>query len=156
MFGLQFNLAVNLGHLGKHEEAAGLLPEVRGLAAQLGNRLDHLRVRWLEARVLEGQGQAQEAIATLQQVQEAFAQEGLSYDEATATLELARLYLRHGLTFETRDLAARAEPMFYALGIEPKALEAVQLFLGAARQEAASLELLDQALQALSRARPRR
>lgn len=156
MFGLQFNLVVNLGHLGKYQEAADLLPEVRCLAAQLGNRLDRLRVRWLESRVLDGQGKPDEAIAALEQVQGAFAQEDLLYDEAMATLELARLYLRHRRTAETRELATRAEPMFFALGIEPRVLEAIQLFLEAARQEAATLELLDQALQALSQARPGR
>ena len=156
MFGLQFNLTVNLCHLEKFEEAAELLPEVRRLGAQLGNRLDRLRVRWLESRVLDGQGKNEEAIATLQQVQGGFAQGGLFYDEAIATLELARLYLRQVRTAETRELATRAEPVFSALGVEPRVLEAVQLFLAAARQEAATLELLDQALQALSRAKPRR
>ena len=153
MFGAQFNLAVCLCRLEKFKEAEELLWGVRALAAELGNRIDDVRVAWLESRILIGQGELTKAVTVLKRVQGEFAKLGLFYDEALATLELARLYLRQGKTVETRELAARAEPVFRELGVAPRAQEAVLVFLEAARQEVATLELLDQALHALQEAR---
>lgn len=53
-FALHFKLATTLCHLGRHAEVEPALAEIRGLAAQLGKRLDQVRVRWLEGRVAAG------------------------------------------------------------------------------------------------------
>jgi len=153
LFGAHFTLAVNLCHLERFEEADQLLGAVRLQAAELGNRLDRLRVSWLESRVLAGQGDLEKAISVLERVQREFAAGNYFYDAALATLELARLYLRQGCTDKTKELAAQAEPVFRELNVAPRALESVLVFLEAARQEAATLEMLDQALQALGQGR---
>ncbi|HYG62383.1 MAG TPA: hypothetical protein VEL74_07365 [Thermoanaerobaculia bacterium] len=144
---------MNLCHLGRFQEAEKLLPSVWMLAAELENRNDLVRVSWLESRVLAGKGDLEKAISTLERVREAFAERKNLYDVGRSTLELARLYLRQGRTDKTKELAARAEPVFRELNVAPRALESVLVFLEAARQEAATLELLDQALQALGQGR---
>jgi lipopolysaccharide biosynthesis regulator YciM len=126
---------------------------VRLLAAELENRSDSVRVHWLESRILAGKGDLEKAVAALERVQGEFGAVEYFYDEALATLELARLYLRQRRTDKTKELAARAEPVFRELNVAPRVQESVLVFLEAARQEVATLELLDQALQALEEAR---
>jgi transcriptional regulator with XRE-family HTH domain len=54
---LRFNTVDNLLHLERYAQAAALLPEVRNLVVQQANELDLVRVLWLEAKILAGQGQ---------------------------------------------------------------------------------------------------
>jgi tetratricopeptide (TPR) repeat protein/transcriptional regulator with XRE-family HTH domain len=150
---LLFNLAVLLCHTERFDDAAKQLPELRVLIIEQENRIDQMRLPWLESRILAGQGDLPRAVAALERVQGEFAALGNFYDEARATLDLARLYLRQGRTDKTKDLAARAEPVFREMNVAPRVLESVLVFLEAARQEAATLELLDQALQALGEGR---
>jgi hypothetical protein len=53
-----FNLAVNLCHLERFEEAQEWVEEARNLGRGLGNDLDSLRVAWLSARVDAGRAGA--------------------------------------------------------------------------------------------------
>jgi len=117
LFGLRFNLAVNRCHLGHWEEAGALLPELRELAASLGNDLDLVRVRWLEGKVAAGMGARGEAIAALDGVRGAFTERRLPYDMALASLELATLYLEEGRTAEVRGLAEEMLAIFQAQGV---------------------------------------
>jgi transcriptional regulator with XRE-family HTH domain len=90
-FVLQFNLANNLLQAGRLEEAEELFPDLRELAAQLGNDLDSLRLRWLEGRLAASLGRREAAIAALQAVRQGFADRKIAYDTALASLELAAL-----------------------------------------------------------------
>ena len=69
---LRQNPALLLCHLGRYAEAEALLPEIRVLTMQLDNKLDSLRLRWLEGRVAAGLGRAEEALAALSQVRAGF------------------------------------------------------------------------------------
>jgi tetratricopeptide (TPR) repeat protein len=48
---IHHNLVDNLSKMGRHAEAADLLPELRALAAAQGSALDRLRLTWVEGRV---------------------------------------------------------------------------------------------------------
>jgi hypothetical protein len=133
-----------------------LLLQVRERAERLDNGLDLVRVKWLEAKVAAGLGWEKEAEAGFQWVKKRFEDHPLPADAALVTLELARLYLRQGRTAETRELAAEAAPVLDHLGVEHQARQAVALFWQAARTEAATLELVERAIDALRRARPAR
>src|SRR6185295_5537721 len=85
LFSIRFNLAAYLIILGRHSEAALLLPEVRELAIRLGNDLHLVRLRWLEGRASASMGQVEEAVAALRQVRGEFAARGIAYDTALAT-----------------------------------------------------------------------
>ena len=83
---LRIHPAFYLCHLERYAEAEVLVPEVRALTAQLDNKLDTLRLRWLEGRVAAGLGRAAEAVEAFSQVRVGFAAEGIAYDAALAGL----------------------------------------------------------------------
>lgn len=150
----RFNLAVNLCHLGRFEEAQPLVPEVRKLAVQLRNGLDLVRVVWLQGKIAAGLGQVEEAEAALEQVRQEFAARNMPYDAALVELELALLYQKQGRTADVRRLARRSAPVFRALRVDRETLAAVMLFCQAAEREEATVELVRGALEALQKARP--
>ncbi len=143
----------NLYHLGRYREAMELLPRVRDLAVQQGNELDLLRVVWLEARVAAGDDRREQAMVSLEQVRQDFTTRGLPYDAALASLELALLYLEEGRTAEVRNLARAMGWIFKAQGIAREALAALTLFLDAAQQETATVELTRRVVTDLERTR---
>ncbi|HXU47252.1 MAG TPA: helix-turn-helix transcriptional regulator, partial [Thermoanaerobaculia bacterium] len=78
---VEFNWTSNLWHLARFPEAQErLVRNVQPLTLELGNGLDRLRVRWLEARVAEGLGRRDEAAAGLREVWHAFADRQILFD----------------------------------------------------------------------------
>jgi transcriptional regulator with XRE-family HTH domain len=152
-FGLQFNRAVNLVHLSRVDEAAALVPGVREMAVRLGNELDLIRVRWLEARVAVGKGDRAEAMEALAWVKKEFAARNIAYDTALASLELAVLYLGEGRTGEVKTLAEEMRPVFQSQGVHREALAALRVFSEAAAREAVTLDLARRLVAYLERAR---
>jgi len=147
------SLAVNLCYLERHAEAAPLAVEARALAIALRNELDLLRALWLGARVAAGLGRRAEAIAAFRQVRDDFAGQGLGYDAALATLDLAVLLLEEDRSAEVRSLATEMVPIFASLEVHREALAALRLFWQAAEQEAATAEHGRRLLRFLERAR---
>jgi tetratricopeptide (TPR) repeat protein len=137
----RFNLAVNLCHLGRHFEARPLAAEARELAVTLGNDLDLLRQDWLEARIGAGLGLRAEAIATLRRVREGFADRGVPYDAALATLDLAVLLLEEERTVEVRAVAPESVPIFESLDVRREVLAASRLFWASVEQDTATAEV---------------
>jgi len=140
-FGVRFGIVVNLCELGRHAEAEPLLAEVRDLAVGLGLKLYLRRLRWLEGRVAGGLGRTEEAIATLTAVKDEFADQGIAYDAALATLEIAVLLLDHGRTAEVKRLAEQSKKIFDAQGVAREALATLQVFRQAVAREAITAAL---------------
>src|SRR3954451_15214346 len=138
---LRFNMADDLLQLGRYTEAAALLPRVRELAVEQANELDLLRVVWLQAKIDAGQERTAVAQAGLEQVRRKFADLGMPYDAALASLYLAVLGLRTGQTAKVRELAVEMEAIFRAKKIHREALVALALFWEAAKRETATVEL---------------
>jgi len=141
LFNVRFSLGVNLCNAGRYGEALELLPEVRRLALQLGNGLDLLRVRWLDALISAGLGKIEKAVVDLEHVSEELIRLGIAFDAARACLDLAQLYLRQGRTAEVKRIAAQVVEVFKAQKVPEPALAAVILFQQAAEQERATIEL---------------
>ncbi|HYO11760.1 MAG TPA: helix-turn-helix transcriptional regulator, partial [Thermoanaerobaculia bacterium] len=152
LFGLLFNTAANLRHLGRYAEAAGFLPRVREMAVHLGD-LHYIRVVWLTARVAAGLGRREEAEAGFEQVRREFESRDLPYEAALASLDLAVLWLEAGRTAEVRELAVEMERVFKEKKIAREALAAVILFCEAARREAATVELARRVIGEIEAAR---
>ncbi|HEX7181570.1 MAG TPA: helix-turn-helix transcriptional regulator [Thermoanaerobaculia bacterium] len=148
----RFNLARCLCDLGKYKEAESRLPEVRALTMELRNETDLWRVRWLEAKVLAGFGQTDEAREALEQVRRAFAAPAIAYDGALVSLELALLHLKEGDTGRVKTLAEEMMWIFEAEGVPDNALAALTVFCQAAKQEAATVDLTQRILRFLERA----
>ena len=150
---LGLNTALLLCHLERFEEAEALLPEIRALTARLDNKLDSLRLRWLEGRGAAGLGRTTEAVEALSQVRAGFAAEGIAYDTALATLELAIVHLQQGRTREVKALVRQMAPIFKAQGVHREALAALKLFCEAVETEAVTVELARRVVEYLYRAR---
>lgn len=154
---LESNRALNLWHLGHFAEASGILEErVKPLTLELGKALDRLRVRWLEGRIAEGLGKPSEAVAAFQEVWQAFADRGISFDAALAALELAALQLELGRTREVRALAGNALPIFAAQTFPREVLASAHLFWSAAKREEATATAARDLLATLQRLEPTR
>ncbi len=152
-FALRCNLTVNLCHLGRFDEAEAFLPEVRQLVDRSGNRLDKLRVRWLEGRVAAGMGRWDEALAALSQVRAEFTSRGIAFDTALVNLELAVVHLELGRIGEVKTLARQVLPIFKAQGGHREAFAALLLFREAAESEAVTVEFTQRLIEYLHRAR---
>jgi transcriptional regulator with XRE-family HTH domain len=146
-------LVLNLCHLGRHGDAEQMIGEVRGLARQLGNRLDLVRVDWLQGRIAAGLGRHDEAIALLERVRAKFVEDEIGYDAALVTLELAEIHATLGHRAEVKSLARESAPIFAQQGVHAEARRALELFRQAALQDRATAQLLRAVVNYLYRAR---
>lgn len=147
----------NLVHLlvdtGRYREALGRLDETRALHRQLGGRLDFVRFRWLEAKVYHGLGWMGKAAALYSEVRQSFIDEGLGYDVALVSLDLAAVYSREGKTAEVRRLAEEMLPIFRSRNAHQEAIAALLFFRDAARRESATVSLIQEVADYLRRSR---
>ncbi len=146
------NLLTALVAVGRFDEAAGRLAEVRGAFA-LAGPVDRIRLRWLEARIAAGQGRQEEAESILREVREEFFRRQMGYDAALAALELAVLFVEQGRTPEIKQLAIEVLPLFESREVHREALGALILFQRAAEQENLTAELARQVATFLARER---
>jgi tetratricopeptide (TPR) repeat protein len=149
----RFNLCVNLSHVGRHREAALLLPSIRQLAEELQDELDCIRTRWLEGRVASGLGQTATALQALEEARRAFAKRGMHYDVILSLLETAALLLERGDLAEVQQLTGELAPIFEKKGVHHEALKALRLFEEAAVRHAATVDFARRLLAYLFRAR---
>lgn len=150
---LRFHVANNLSHLSRFEAAEELLPEIRALTVKLGNQLDSLRSRWLEARIAAGLGRKLEALVMLSQLRAEFMGLGIPYDTALVTMEMATLQLELGHTRDIKLLSRHLVDIFQAEGIHREALAALKLFWDAAQKATASVNLARQVTEYLHKSR---
>jgi tetratricopeptide (TPR) repeat protein len=138
---IHHNLVDNLSKMGRHAEAADLLPSLRDLAAAHGSTLDHLRLQWVEGRVAAGLGDHAQARHLLAGVRQVFLDNGNPYEAALATLDLVIPHLEEGNTAEVRALADEMVTVFCEHDVSREALAALLLFQEAARRETATADL---------------
>jgi hypothetical protein len=122
------------------EDVEARLPSLRQVAAELGNKLDQVRVRWLSARVDAGLGRREQARASFKQVVRDFTLRGNAFGAAMASVELAILHLEDGQTVEVRMLAETMLQVFSSETVEREALAAVTLFCEAAKLETLTID----------------
>jgi tetratricopeptide (TPR) repeat protein len=144
-----FNLCANLVDLSRLAEASEVLPQVRERFVAHGKDFELVRLLWLEGKIHEGLGRTELAIAAIDQVRRDFTSRRKLDDAALAGLDLAALYLEVGRTAETRDLARQMAKVFGSLRIKREELAAVRLFVEAAEQEVATVELARRAAAAI-------
>jgi transcriptional regulator with XRE-family HTH domain/tetratricopeptide (TPR) repeat protein len=142
----------NLCLLGQPEEAAEGLSERRALGLKLGNRLDLLRLTWLEGKIAAGMGRSEEAIALLEEVRARFVELKSSYHAALVTVELAEVLAGLGRHAEVKAIARESAGVFRDQRVHIEAQRALDLFCRAAEQEGVSTELLRGLLAYLYRA----
>jgi len=149
---VQFNRMVNLCHIHRAAVAARMLPELRSLAVRINYKLDQVRLRWLEGKIDAGIGRTQEAVEALSWVRAKFADDGIRYDEALVSTELAGLYLEQGRTADVKRLVRLMAPVFAAEDVHAEAQKALGLFRRAVELETVTVELVRRLVAYLYRA----
>jgi len=147
---VRHNLVDNLSKMGRHAEAADLLPDLRDLAATQGSALDRLRLTWVEGRLAAGLGDLDQARRLLTDVRQAFLAERNAFDAALATLDLVVVGLEEGRAAEVQALADEMVTVFQDLDVTREALAALLLFQEAARRETATTALARETAAALT------
>ena len=147
------NLAHFLVSAGRAAEALRLLPDVRELTRRHGKRLDRLVFDWLEGTVDAELGHHAEAEAKLRAARDAFVAEGIGYNAALISLELAALYLQEGRSEEVERLAAEMLPIFESRDVHREAAAALVLFQKAVAAETATTGMVRDLAAYLRKAR---
>ena len=122
------NVAGCLDKVGYSIAARELLAELRPLHERLGERINLLRLDWLEAQIDLGLGRHQKAEATLLAVREGFLAREMAYDAALVSLDLAGIYAEQKRFLALRRLALEMLPIFQSRRIHREALAALILF----------------------------
>lgn len=107
--------------------ARSWLEEARPLFDRAAPPLARLRFSWLSALVEADLGRESTAVPLLSQVRQLYSSEGLPYDTALVSLDLARLYDRLGRRTHRRNLARECVVQFRQLGIAREAHAAALL-----------------------------
>ncbi|HYO15297.1 MAG TPA: tetratricopeptide repeat protein [Thermoanaerobaculia bacterium] len=149
----QHNLITNLAETGRFMEAQGLLIQARPLYARFQDGWTQNRRRWVEGRIARGLGQLPEAESLLRAARDGFVGEGVTYDVALVSLDLALIYAEQGRTAELKRIAEETMPLFSSRPIHREALAALVLWAQAVRAEMASRELILEVASFLRRAR---
>lgn len=125
---------------GHNREAERILAEaeMRVAAAEPWWRL---RFRYLAGRAAVGLGELDRAAERLDEARQGFLAQGLPYDTAAASLELALVALHQGRTARVRELAREIAPVFQGCGVAREALANLALFERAVTADAGALAL---------------
>lgn len=147
------NLIHALHENGRSREAFALLFHTRPLYLKMGDRMNLLKLRWLEGLVALGLDRHDQAEAAFLEVREAFQSLGVGYDAALASLDLAGLYVVQGRPADVRRVAEETLVLFQAHNNRREALAALLVLCSAARLDHAGLELVRKVSEFLRRAR---
>jgi tetratricopeptide (TPR) repeat protein len=149
------NLISALCEAGRPRDAFALLFHTRPLYLKQGDRLNLLRLRWLEGTVALGLQRHEQAAVAFHEVREAFLDLGLDYDAALASLDLTEVYALQGRTEDVRRLAEEMLEVFQSRNIHREALGALSILQQAARLEKAGIVLVREVATFLKKARTR-
>jgi tetratricopeptide (TPR) repeat protein len=146
------NLVFVLSELGRFLEAQRLYRDARPLYRSFNEPWVQNRRRWVRGKIAKGLGQTQQAENQLLAARDGFVAEGIPYDTALVSLELALLYAEQGRTEELKRLAAEMMPIFASRHIHREALAALAFFRQAVEAETAGADLVGRIAAYLRRA----
>jgi tetratricopeptide (TPR) repeat protein len=129
------NLLWCASELGLFSLIRRLLPKVSPLYGSNGNRLNLLRLRWIEGRVFAGLGSPEEAEAAFREVRQGFLEAGLLFPASMVSLDLARLWLTRNRTAEIKELAEELIEAFRTLRVGREAIVSLLLLRRACEKE---------------------
>lgn len=119
------NMLWALADLGRYSTAEELLAESRGLCSEYGDRLDDLRLSWLEGKIAAGLGREIEAEVKLREVTLAYDRFDSPYDASLARLDLALLLAGQRRVAELKELVGDMVLRFRTLKLEREAILAL-------------------------------
>ncbi|MFY9819934.1 MAG: tetratricopeptide repeat protein [Thermoanaerobaculia bacterium] len=136
------NLIDYLAASGRYLEAQRVYREARTLYRSFPDAWSQNRRKWVKGKIASGLGQEEQAESLFRAAREGFIGEGVPYDTAFVSLELAVLYARQGRMADLKELAAEMAPLFSSLHIHSEALVALAYFKQAVESERVSLALV--------------
>jgi len=148
----QHNLIQDLAEAGRFCEAQKLYRETCPLYREFSEGWAKSRRKWVKGKISLGLGRTAQAERLFLAARDGFIDDGIPYDTALVSLELAILYARKGRTADLKRLAQEMLPIFSSLQIHREALAALSFLRKALEAERASLELVSRVASFLRRA----
>jgi tetratricopeptide (TPR) repeat protein len=146
------NLIDDLAASGRYLEAQGLYRASRSLYRSFPDAWSQNRRKWVKGKIARGLGQADQAESLFLAARDGFVGEGIPYDTALVSLELATLYAEQGRPGDLKQLAREMVPIFSSLNIHREALAALAYLQQAAEAERATFEVVSGVAAYLRRA----
>jgi tetratricopeptide (TPR) repeat protein len=147
------NLINALYESGRAREAFALLYHTRPLYLKAGDRMNLLKLRWLEGLVAFGLQRIDQAEAAFREVRDSFLELGLDYDAALASLDLAGVYAMQGRSADVSRVAEETLAIFQSYNTHRQAMAALLMFCSSARLNQAGIELVREVSGFLKRVR---
>jgi tetratricopeptide (TPR) repeat protein len=136
------NLAGYLAEAGRYPEALRLFRDTRALYHDFPDAWTQNRRRWLKGRIDHGLGRRGPAETSLRAARAGFLGEGIPYDTALVSLDLALLFAEQGRSAELKRLAAEMVSLFASRRIHREALAALSFLQQALAAEQATLDVV--------------
>lgn len=136
------NLIDYLAEAERFLEAQKHFAEARSLYRQFPEAWAQNRRAWVQGKIARGIGQLAEAELALAAARQGFIEEGIAYDAALASLDLACLLADQGRTADLQRLAGEMAPIFLSRQIHREALAALAFLCQAMETERAELSLI--------------
>jgi tetratricopeptide (TPR) repeat protein len=111
------NLARCYIDLDRPEETLALFVEAKPLYQECKDPLILLRATWQEGQLLREIGHLRNAKAALLHARQGFTEQGLAYETALVSLDLADVYDKLGMPDELRQTIAEAMPIFRSMRV---------------------------------------
>jgi tetratricopeptide (TPR) repeat protein len=137
------NLIDDLAEAGRFLEAQKLYRDARPLYRSFPDAWSQNRRKWVKGKISYGLGQVEPAESLFLSARDGFIHEGIPYDTALVSLDLAVLYAEQGRMADLKRLAAEMVPIFSSLHIHREALAALAYFRQAVETERVSLALIN-------------
>lgn len=135
--------------LGRFREAKKEFFLYRADFQNLEGKVNHLKLRWLQAQVSAGLEEWDSAEVAFLDARDGFESAGLGFASALAALDLALLWMRRGRWRDAEDLGREAADVFLALGIQREALGCVMILKDAFKKRKATVVLLESVVEFL-------
>lgn len=149
----RYNLALQLTEIGQHEEAAGILENDAALFAQMQEPWTQLRLLCIRGKISAARGELLDARRLFEEARTGFIGQGIGFDAAIVSVELALLHLRTGELSAVKALAEEMVQLFQSQDVHRETTAALLLFQKAVQQESLSVELAEDLASYLKRAR---
>lgn len=147
------NLAQYHLEAGDFARCRAILAESQELYDQFPEPWTQLRRLWLEGRLAKAEGNVEAAEDAYRAVRDGFLEQGVGYDAAMVSLDLAFLYAERGRTADLKRVAEEIVPVFEAQDVHREAAAALMLFQEAVRAERATVGFLGELSRYLEQAR---
>jgi tetratricopeptide (TPR) repeat protein len=149
----RYNLALQLTEIGQHEEAAGILESDAALFTQMQEPWTQLRLLGIHGKIAVARGELLAARHLFEEARTGFIAQGIGFDAAIVSMELALLHLRTGELPAVKVLAEEMVQLFQAQDVHRETTAALLLFEKAVQQEALTADLVEDLASYLKRAR---